>query len=96
MIKYAEKRDLLRMPIDCQLSYSHRGGERNYSGHVINLSGKGILFTSSRDIAVGTILEIVLTPSKAETEPMHASVVVARVINNDVLYEIACEIEKIK
>lgn len=96
MIKYAEKRDLLRMPIDCQLSYCERGSERSYSGQVINLSGKGILFTSSRELAVGMVLEIVLTPSKAETEPMYASVVVARVSNNDVLYEVACEIEAVQ
>jgi hypothetical protein len=96
MIDYAEKRDFLRMPIDCELSFTVAGSSKRYQGNVINLSSKGILFTSSEDFAAGTSLDIVLTPSNSSTQPMHATVVVARVVSNEVLFEIACEIAEIK
>jgi hypothetical protein len=96
MIDYAEKRDFLRMPIDCELSFMVAGSSRQYQGNVINLSSKGILFTSSEKFKQGTRLEIILTPSNSATAPMHADVVVARVDSNEVLFEIACEIAEIK
>jgi len=96
MIDYAEKRDFLRMPIDCELSFSVEGSSKQYQGNVINLSSKGILFTSSEKFESGTALQIVLTPSNSTTSPMEAEVVVARVSSNEVLFEIACEIREIK
>lgn len=96
MIDYAEKRDFLRMPIDCALSFSESGSSKQHSGNVINLSSKGILFTSNSDFAPGSRLDITLTPSNSITPPMEATVVVMRVVNNDVLFEVACEIEEIR
>ena len=96
MIDYAEKRDFLRMPIDCELSFSVEGSTKQYQGNVINLSSKGILFTSNEKFESGTTLQIVLTPSNSTTSPMEAEVVVARVFSNEVLFEIACEIREIK
>jgi hypothetical protein len=96
MIDYAEKRDFLRMPIDCELNFSESGSSKQHTGGVINLSSKGILFTSSSEFAPGSRLEITLTPSNSLTPPMEATVVVMRVVNNDALFEVACEIEEIK
>jgi hypothetical protein len=96
MIDYAEKRDFLRMPIDCELSFSVEGSTKQYQGNVINLSSKGILFTSSEKFESGATLQIDLTPSNSTTSPMEAEVVVARVSSNEVLFEIACEIREIK
>ena len=96
MIEYAEKRDFLRMPIDCELSFCETGSSKQYQGNVINLSSKGILFTSNEKFERGTSLEIVLTPSNSITPPMEATVRVSRVVDNDVLFEIACEIDEIK
>ena len=96
MIDYAEKRDFLRMPIDCELNFSASGSSKQYQGNVINLSSKGILFTSSEKFEPGVSLEIVLTPSNSLTPPMEASVTVSRVVDNDVMFEIACEIDEIK
>ena len=92
MIDYAEKRDFLRMPIDCELSFTQSGSESLHVGNVINLSHKGILFTSTEKFDEGAELEITLTPSNSATPPMQASVVVSRVKHNDEVYEIACEI----
>ncbi len=96
MIDYAEKRDFLRMPIDCELSFARRGDAERHQGKVINLSSKGILFTSDERFAPGDELEILLTPGNALTPPMEASVVVSRVTDNDARFEIACEIAKIR
>ncbi len=96
MIDYAEKRDFLRMPIDCELSFSVAGSSKLYQGNVINLSSKGILFTSNEKFDEGSTLDIILTPSNSMTPPMQAEVIVARVSSNEVLFEIACEIKEIK
>jgi hypothetical protein len=96
MIDYAEKRDFLRMPIDCELSFSEAGSTKLYQGNVINLSSKGILFTSNEKFDEGSTLDIILTPSNSMTPPMQAEVIVTRVSSNEVLFEIACEIKEIK
>lgn len=96
MTDFLEKRDFQRMAIDCQFSFCERGGQQVFDGHVINLSSKGILFTSAERFAEETHLEIVLTPSNTLTPPMEASVVVARVSDNESVYELACEITEIR
>ncbi len=96
MTNYAEKRNFLRMTIDCALSFSRKDGNQSFEGNVVNLSSKGILFTSSEKFEEGTSLDIVLTPSNSLTSPMESSVVVSRVIDNESVYEVACEIEEIR
>ena len=96
MIDYAEKRDFLRMPIDCDLSFMQAGSAKRYQGNVINLSSKGILFTSSERFDQGATLELLLTSSNTETPPMEASALVTRVTNYEPVFEIACEISEIK
>ena len=93
MIDYAEKRDFLRMPIDCEMSFAAAGSDKKYPGSVINLSTRGILFTSGEKFDQGTELDITLTPSNSTTPPMVASVVVSRVSSSETLFEIACEFE---
>ena len=92
MVDHSEKRDFMRMPIDCVLSFRQQGKDEDYSGNVVNLSSKGILFTSENEFQVGDNLEIVLTPSSSITPPMEATVSVSRVTNTGEVFEIACEI----
>ena len=89
-MKFHEKRGFLRMPIDCNLSYSVVGEQRDFQGKVINLSSMGVLFASKQRLEVGSLLTLVLTPSQGNTPPMHATVKVTRVVSNQVQYEIAC------
>ena len=93
MSDFPEKRGFVRMPIDCELSFSPLDGAETYQGKVINLSAGGILFASEQSIEIGTRLEIVLTPANSVTPPMQARVVVARVEARESLFEIACQIE---
>jgi len=95
MIKYAEKRDFLRMPIDCGLSFSKAGSADSHEGKVINLSTRGILFTSSLGLDAGDLLDIVLTPGNSITPPMRARVTVSRVESRQQLFEIAGQIEDV-
>ena len=96
MVDFAEKRDFKRMAIDCVLSFSKKGGAITLKGNVINLSSKGILFTSSQPFDEGTKLEIVLTPSNSLTKPMEASATVSRITDRESVYELACEILSIR
>jgi len=96
MNDFAEKRDFMRMAIDCLLCFSKRGDQQSFEGHVVNLSTKGILFTAIDQFEEGDQLEIVLTPTNSSTSPMEASVVVSRVTFNDEVYELACEITEMK
>ena len=84
------------MPIDCELHFSQIGSDNLLRGNVINLSHKGILFTSIQKFVEGESLAIVLTPSHSGTEPIEADGVVSRVTHNDEVYEIACEIQDFK
>ncbi len=84
------------MAIDCGFNFSKPGEAQSFSGHVINLSSKGILFTSSEKFEIETVLEIVLTPSNSLTPPMEALVVVTRITDNQAIYELACEIKEIR
>ena len=96
MTDYAEKRDFQRMAIDCVLSLSKKDEHQSFEGHVVNLSSKGILFTSIEKFEEGASLDIVLTPSNSLTPPMEASVIVTRVTDNESVYEVACKIEEIR
>jgi len=96
MSNFAEKRDFMRMAIDCLLSFSRRGEQQSFEGHVVNLSSKGILFTAIDQFEKGDQLELLLTPTNSSTTPMEASVVVSRVTFNDEVYELACEITEMK
>ena len=95
MIDYAEKRNYLRMPVDCSFSFNVTEDNRRHQGKVVNLSSKGILFTSRQRLETGTLLDIELTPSHSATPPMHATVEVSRVTSNRVLYEIAGQIRQV-
>lgn len=96
MNEFAEKRDFQRMALDCEFSFRKPSDNRQYTGQVINLSSKGILFNSSETCEVDTPLEILLTPSNSITPPMEVSAVVSRITNNQSIYEIACEIVDIR
>ena len=95
MTDYDEKRDFQRMAIDCVLNFSRSGQADKFDGSVVNLSSKGILFTTTSSFNVGEELEIVLTPSNSLTPPMHATAQVSRVNDNDTVFELACEISNI-
>ena len=93
MFGYGDKRDFLRIPIDCSLKFSAVDDNREFEGKLVNLSSSGILFTSSVRVEVGSLIALVITASHTNTPPMHATVKVERVTGNQTQYEIACIIQ---
>ena len=94
MSDYAEKRGFVRMPIDCELSFSPLDDAQTYQGKVLNLSNGGILFTAAQSFDIGTRLEIELTPANSVTPPMQARITVTRVEASDSSFEIAGKIDE--
>jgi hypothetical protein len=95
MNDFAEKRDFQRMALDCEFVFFKPGSNQQYSGQVINLTSKGVLFNSSESIDVNTVVEILVTPSNSLTQPMKASVLANRVTDYESIFEIAGEILEI-
>ncbi len=98
MRDYSEKRDYIRMTIDCKVSYKEIGSDEFKTGSSKNLSGKGLLFSTDREIKIGTLLDIDVTASNDVTPPLAAIVEVVRVemMEPDTRYEIGCLIKEMK
>lgn len=93
---FSEKRDFPRVDVECQVSFHIEGANDTYSGELLNLSAKGLLFITPEKIAVDSELDVHIVPSNPITPPMHASV---KVVRSDLLedsrYKLACEMLKI-
>ena len=89
MVVYDEKRDFLRMPIDCIMEFNVVDDKRKHRGHVINLSSKGILFTTRQKVEVGTVIQVQLTSGDKELPSMSAVFEVMRITSHRVNYEVA-------
>lgn len=76
---YEEKRDFIRVQLDCQAQCTDlRSGER-FTGQARDLSGRGLCLELVRSLAPGTLLEVRIEPQKAVVAPLHALVEVVRV-----------------
>lgn len=98
MRDYSEKRDYIRMTIDCKVSYKEIGSNEYKTGNSKNLSGRGLLFSADREIKIGTLLDIDVTAANDITPPLAAIVEVVRVemMEPDKRYEIGCLIKEMK
>ena len=97
MLNHNEKRDFIRMTVDCQVTYHEVGVNEVHTGNTKNLSGKGILFLAAREIPIGTVLDINVSPDNDVTPPLDAIVEVVRIeIIEPGMYEIGCLIKELK
>jgi len=76
---YQEKRDFIRMGLDCPMTFSVAGQGQSYQGMARDLSSSGLLMVTDQGFPVGTELEIRVVPGKAVVPPLNALVEVARV-----------------
>ncbi|MDH5693996.1 MAG: PilZ domain-containing protein [Gammaproteobacteria bacterium] len=76
---YSEKRDYLRMVMNCPVTYNEQGSDKKFVGTCINLSAKGVFITSHVHFSVGTKLEIHVKPNLAKSPTFDAVVEVVRV-----------------
>jgi len=97
MLDTGEARDFIRMETACDVSYKFPDSNNTFMGKSINISGSGILFTSSQFIDSGIALEVSIIPERSLTPPMVAYVEVIRTKEiKQGEYEVAAEIKGIK
>ena len=76
---YDEKRDFIRVSVDCGLTFREKQDDVEEEGQARNLSGRGMLFIAPRELPVDEMLEVTITPENEVTPPLHAMVKVVRV-----------------
>lgn len=97
MREYSEKRDFIRMVLDCDLSYSVLDSDEPHNGKACDLSGKGMRFISDQEFSEGTMLEVRLNPKDSFVPGLHAIVKVMRVMPDiDGGYQVGVEICEMK
>ena len=96
--EYDEKRDFIRIDIDCEIVFKKvDSGEEERTGHVANLSGRGMMFICDTELEKNSTLEINIKPANILTPALHANVKVVRVIKqrHEEGYEIGAVIKEI-
>ncbi|MDH5180751.1 MAG: PilZ domain-containing protein [Gammaproteobacteria bacterium] len=94
---YDEKRDFIRVEVDCEIHYREVDSNENYVGRVKNLSGRGMMFISEFGIPPETVLEVKVAPQNDLTQPLHAEVRVVRMAKqrHATGYEIGAVIQQV-
>ena len=99
--EYDEKRDFIRIDIDCEIAYKNLEEDGTVGdeliGQVANLSGRGLMFISDTELEKNSMLEINIKPSNVLTPSLHANVKIVRVIKQRHAdgYEIGAVIKEI-
>ena len=74
-----EKRDSIRMQLDCPAQCTDLRGGEQFTGQAIDLSGKGLCLELTRNLPPGALLEVHIEPATAVVPPLHVVVEVMRV-----------------
>lgn len=97
MLEYDEKRDYIRMDVDCDISYKLADSNETKSGHCTSLSGAGISFIADNAYDAGLAMEVNIIPKNASTPPMTDFIEVVRsTASDDGTFEIAASIKSLK
>lgn len=78
MLEYDEKREYIRMSIDCDIIYKLADSDQESKGRCTSLSGAGISFISDQVFEPGKSLEVNVIPKSTITPPMTALIEVVR------------------
>jgi len=96
MIDYSEKRDFLRMSIECPARYRVEGATQVTPAVVQNLSGNGVLLLTEQPLPAASRLALEVLPGKIITPPLAAYVQVIRCDPTaEGSFSVACSIERI-
>ena len=96
MNSYAEKRNFLRMSVDCPARFRIAGSDILSAGIVKNLSSSGMLILAEQEVDPGTQLAIEIMPGKTITPPLSAEARVVRTYPTDTGdFNIACCFDRI-
>lgn len=96
--EFEEKRDFMRMMVDCEVRCRSAENGTEYSGRVRNLSAQGLLFSTARELAVGDRLEVIIQPGGGASAPLEAEAEVVRVdsVEPGKLYEVGLAFQKVR
>ena len=75
---YEEKRDFIRMCVECPMSFTRQGDTTAYSATARDLSGSGLGFVTGQAVRMGEVLTVRVVPDKAVVAPLQAEVEVVR------------------
>ncbi len=97
MLEYDEKRNFIRMSVNCEINYKLTDSDQTYQGRCTSLSGAGLAFIADREFEQGKSMEVNVIPENSITPPMTAYVEIVRSIKLDSgQYEIGAQIKSIK
>lgn len=97
MLEYDEKRDYIRMDVDCDVTYRLADSDIVKKGRCTSLSGSGVSFVADSSFDIGLALEINVLPMNAVTPSMIAFIEVVRSIpQENGSFEIAATIKSLK
>ncbi len=88
-----EKRDYIRMTVDCQIIYKDNAGKEHH-GRAINLSGGGVLFMTDTPPTLGSELTVSVLPDTPVVQPLDVIANVVRVDRIDGNFEVGVQITK--
>jgi hypothetical protein len=96
MLDYSEKRDFLRMTMECPARFRVAGADRLEAGVVKDLSGNGISLLTDKPVAADAVIALEVMPGKTITPPLSAFVKVVRCTQTEEgHYSLACAIERV-
>ena len=76
---YEEKRDFIRVPVDCDVDLQHTDNGKHFQGSGRNLSACGVLFHTDEPLKPGDRLEMHIESSQTLVSVLDASIEVVRV-----------------
>jgi hypothetical protein len=76
---YEEKRDFIRMQLDCPAQCTDLRTQEQFTGRALDLSGRGLCLELDRSLPPGALLEVRIEPAKAVVAPLHVVAEVMRV-----------------
>jgi hypothetical protein len=97
MLTHDEKRDYIRMDVDCDITYRPADASEAKTGRCTTLSGAGLSFVADQSFNIGLAMEVSIIPKTSITPPMTAYIEVVRSVKrDDDNYDIAATIKSIK
>lgn len=77
---YDEKRDFIRVPVDCEVQLQHADNGKRFEGFGKNLSACGVMFHTDEPLKPGDRLELHIESSQTLISVLDASIEVVRVV----------------
>lgn len=80
---YEEKRDFIRVSLDCEIHLQHAASGHRFIASSRNLSAGGVLFLTEESLAPGDLLEMHIEASQALFSVLDATIEVVRIESHD-------------